>query len=76
MARGGTARVAGLVALIVGTILSAVNQGSVIAAGHSGWVTWARVAVNYATPFIVASVGYLGACRTRTEPITEDEGQL
>lgn len=74
VARGATIRVAGRVALLVGTILSGVNQGSVIAAGHSGWVTWLRVAVNYATPFIVASAGYLAACRTRTEPALQDEG--
>lgn len=64
--RGATLRVAGPVALLVGTILTAVNQGSTFASGHAGWATWLRVGVNYATPFAVASVGYLGGCRTRT----------
>ncbi len=76
VARGATVRVAGRVALAVGTILSAVNQGSVIAEGHSSWVTWLRVAVNYATPFVVASLGYLAGCRTRTEADTDNEGPL
>ncbi len=39
--------------------------------GHLG-----AVAVNYATPFIVASVGYLSACRTRTETSLKNEGLL
>ena len=72
---GATVRVGGRVALAVGTILSAANQGTVIAEGHSSWVTWVRVAVNYATPFVVASLGYLAGCRTRTEPDPDNEGQ-
>jgi len=35
----------------------------------------ARVAVNYITPFVVASLGYLAGCRTRTEADTDNEGQ-
>lgn len=75
LVRGATVPVAGRVALVVGTILSAANQGSVIGEGHSSWVTWLRVAVNYATPFVVASPGYLAGCRTRTESDTDNEGQ-
>ena len=66
--RGVTLRVAGKVALIVGTILSATYQAAVILDGHAGWVTWLRVAVNYATPFTVASVGFLAAARSRDQP--------
>jgi hypothetical protein len=61
--RGSTVVVAGRVAVVVGTILSAANQGSVITAGHANWATWVRVAVNYLTPFVVASLGYLAGCR-------------
>jgi len=61
---GVTVRTAGPVALVVGTILSAVNQGSTIAEGAATWVTWIRVGVNYCVPFIVASIGFLSACRT------------
>lgn len=60
---GVTVRSASKVSAVVGTVLSAVNQGSVIADGDATWVTWARVAVNYITPFCVSSVGYLAACR-------------
>jgi len=61
--RGVTVRVAGRVAIVVGTILSAVNQGSVILAGDATGFTWTRIAVNYLIPFVVASLGYLAGCR-------------
>jgi len=61
--RGVTVRVAGRVAIVVGTILSAVNQGSVILAGDATGFTWTRIAVNYLIPFVVASFGYLAGCR-------------
>lgn len=62
-ARGITARTAGRVALVVGTILSAVNQGETIVDGSATWLTWVRVGVNYCVPFCVASIGFLAACR-------------
>lgn len=66
-ARGATLPVAGKVAVVVGTILSAVNQGSVILGGQSSWATWLRVAVNYLTPFVVASIGYLAGSRADSQ---------
>ena len=63
LARGATVHVAGGVGLVVGTILSVTNQGSVIIGGEANWVTWIRVGVNYLTPFVVASIGYLAGCR-------------
>jgi hypothetical protein len=53
--------------MVVGTVLSAVNQGAVVLGGDANWATWVRIAVNYATPFLVASVGYLGARRASAE---------
>jgi hypothetical protein len=47
----------------VGTLLSVVNQGEVVAAGDAGAGTWVRVAVNYFVPYTVASIGFLSACR-------------
>ena len=61
---GHTLRPAGPVALVVGTLLSAVNEGSVILGAQVSDVTFTRIAVNYAVPFLVASIGYLLACRT------------
>jgi hypothetical protein len=62
--RGRTARVAVPVAAVVGTVISAVNQGDVIIEGQASGITWVRIAVNYLVPFIVASVAYLSACRS------------
>ena len=63
IARGYTFRTGVAVASVVGTILSGVNEGAVIASGHLDVATWARVATNYLVPFVVASVGYLAPFR-------------
>ena len=65
LATGATVRVAWKVALAVGTILSAVNQGHLLLAGAVAPGTWGRIAVNYLVPFVVASIGFLSACRQR-----------
>ncbi len=60
---GVTVRTAAPVALVVGTVLSVVNQGHLVFAGTTDAVTWMRVAVNFVVPFIVASIGFLSARR-------------
>jgi hypothetical protein len=65
--RGRTAGTAGPTSAVVGTVLSTVNQGHVILAGHATSLTWVQVVVNYAVPYIVASVGYLSARRVRSQ---------
>lgn len=54
------------IALILGTILSAINQGSVILGGDATAVTWVRVGLNYVAPFCVSSIGFLSATRRPT----------
>lgn len=66
--RGATLRTAAPIAIIVGTVLSLVNQLHVIVDGDATWATWARIAVNYAVPYSVASIGFLSACRAPREP--------
>lgn len=63
--RGATVRTGWKVAVVVGTVLSVVNQGAVIAEGDAGWATWLRVGVNYLVPFLVSSYGFLSACQFR-----------
>jgi len=63
--RGATARTAGPIAAIVGTVLSLVNEGQVLADGQAGTGAWIRIGVNYAVPFVVASIGYLAPLRDR-----------
>ena len=67
---GVTARTALPVALVVGTVLSAVNQGAVVAGGGGTPAVWLRVGFNYAVPFLVSSIGFLGAGRLRPGSVT------
>jgi hypothetical protein len=60
--RGATAPTATRIALVVGTWLSLVNQGRAIADGRAPWI---KIALNYATPFVVSSLGFLAARRRR-----------
>jgi len=53
------------IAAIVGTLLSLINQGSVIIGGHATLATWVRVGMNYVVPFCVSSIGFLSATRSR-----------
>lgn len=45
------------VALIVGTWLTLFNQGGAIWSGELGPGLWAKLALNYLTPFVVANLG-------------------
>lgn len=67
-ARGATLRAASVVALVVGTLLSLINQGTILWQGDATAATWVRVALNYCVPFLVASWGFLAACRDRERP--------
>lgn len=58
---GRTRHVALPVALVVGTILLAVNQGSHLVAGDVDLVMVLRGLANYAIPYVVSSIGYLKA---------------
>jgi hypothetical protein len=60
--RGVTLPSATRIALVVGTWLSFMNQGRLILDGRPPWI---RIALNYLTPFTVASLGYLAARRHR-----------
>jgi len=60
--RGVTLRSAVLIAAFVGTWLSLLNQGRVILDGNP---PWAKITLNYVTPFVVSSLGFLAARRRR-----------
>lgn len=75
--RGTTARTAGPIAAIVGTVLSLVNEGQILANGQAGIGVWIRIGVNYAIPFVVASVGYLAPLRDRgSDPAETPAGSV
>lgn len=52
-------------ALVVGSVLSAINQGTIIGRGAATSATWIRIAFNFVIPFIVANVGFCSAVLTR-----------
>ncbi len=62
---GVTFATASRIALVVGTLLTVVNQGSVLLSGDVGVATWLSVAANYAIPYVVSSLGYLAPFRQR-----------
>lgn len=49
-----------LTSAVVGTILVAINQGTVIAGGDAAWDLAWKVPLTYCVPFLVASWGALG----------------
>jgi hypothetical protein len=50
-----------LTALVVGTVLFAINQLNVVIDGHATAVVWVKAGVTYLVPFAVANVGILVA---------------
>jgi hypothetical protein len=51
------------IALVVGTILTAINHADVIARGDASSATVAKAALNYLVPFIVSNLGLLVGTR-------------
>jgi hypothetical protein len=51
------------IALLVGTVLNAIDQGDVMLRGRE--IDWLKAAMNYVVPFCVASFGAYCACRER-----------
>ena len=52
-------------ALVVGTLLFAINQLNVVVAGDATPVVWIKTGVTYLVPFAVANVGILIATHRR-----------
>lgn len=52
-----------ITALIVGTVLTAINQGDRIIAGDISAIVFLKMALTYCVPFLVSTSGALGAAR-------------
>jgi hypothetical protein len=63
---GATAGTCLPVALVVGTVLSLVNQADLIVQGMAGATVVLKVLANYAIPFLTSSTGALLAVRQRS----------
>ena len=51
------------VALLVGTVLVAINQLDIVIAGRATPGTWLKIALTYLVPFFVANYGLLVGAR-------------
>lgn len=53
------------IALVVGTVLFAINHLDVVLAGRASTATWVKSGVTYVVPFVVSNLGVLTATRRR-----------
>ncbi len=51
------------IALIVGLLLTLINQGAVIVSGDETAATWVRCGLNFLVPFLVSNAGLLSGRR-------------
>lgn len=58
-------RRAGLTALVVGSVLVAINQWDLLLAGELSWRLASKVALTYCVPYCVTTWGVLGGARLR-----------
>lgn len=52
-----------VIALVVGTILTLINQADVIIAGDASAATWIKATLNFCVPFVVSNLGLLAGKR-------------
>jgi hypothetical protein len=55
------------IALVVGLVLTAINQSGVLLSGHAGAATFVRCGLNFVVPFVVSNLGLLGGRANRTD---------
>jgi hypothetical protein len=53
------------IALVVGTLLTAINLGGTLLGGLATPATWARVVSNFLIPFVISTLGFLSATRNQ-----------
>jgi hypothetical protein len=51
------------IALVVGLVLTGINEGDVIAAGHTTVATSVKIVLNFCVPFVVSNLGLLAGRR-------------
>ena len=60
-----------IVAVLIGTVLNAINQGPEILSGE--WPVWWKLVLTYFVPFAVASYGSYVAFRSSAATVEEPE---
>jgi len=53
------------IALVVGAVLTAINQLDVILRGDASTAVWVKCGMNFVTPFIVSNLGLLSGRRSK-----------
>jgi hypothetical protein len=56
------------IALVVGIVLTLINQLDVLVAGRATALTAVKIGLNFCVPFVVSNAGLLTGIRSRTEP--------
>lgn len=54
-------------AVLVGTVLSFINQADVVFRGEGTAATWAKVGLSYLVPFLVSNYGIVLGSRRQAE---------
>lgn len=54
------------IALVVGLVLTAINQLDVILRGDATTATWVKTGLNFCVPFVVSNLGLLAGQRERS----------
>jgi len=52
------------IALVVGCVLSLINEGDVLVHGHATGSTGLKIGLNFVVPFIVSNLGVLAGTKT------------
>jgi hypothetical protein len=55
------------IALVVGTILTLINQADVLLSGEATALTAVKIPLNFVVPFIVSNLGVISGARTERE---------
>jgi hypothetical protein len=55
------------IALVVGLILTLINQLDVVVRGDATGITWVKAGLNFCVPFIVSNLGLLAGKRAEGE---------
>lgn len=59
-------------ALVVGTVLTLINQGDALLRGAVSLGVLAKIALTYVVPYLVSTAGALGATRLRAAAAPDD----
>jgi hypothetical protein len=54
-----------VITAVVGTLLTGINEGTTLAAGHLGPLVWVRIVLDYLIPACVSTLGVLAGSRRR-----------